>query len=140
MTAAFRAATSLHVLIYRATSGRWGARVRGLPVLLLTTSGRRSGRSRTTPLGFFEDRGRYVLTASNSGLARHPGWFHNLKANAAVEIQVGGRRLAALAEVAQGGERRRLWDRLMALSPSYAAYARRTPREIPMVVLSPQAP
>jgi deazaflavin-dependent oxidoreductase (nitroreductase family) len=139
MTAAFRAATSLHALIYRATSGRWGTRIRGLPILLLTTSGRRTGRPRTTPLGYFEDRGRYVITASNSGLDRHPGWFHNLKANPAVRVQVGGRRLGAQAEVAEGSERRRLWERLMALSPSYAAYARRTSREIPMVVLSPQA-
>jgi deazaflavin-dependent oxidoreductase (nitroreductase family) len=124
--------------LYRATKGRLGGRIQGLPVLLLTTTGRKTGRVRTTPLGYFEDDGRYVIIASNAGRGSNPGWFHNLRSYPQVRLQLGARRMEAKAQVAPKGERERLWARLVELAPGYAAYARRTKREIPMVVLHPE--
>ena len=137
LAALLRALFSVYAFLYRVTGGRWGGRVQGLPVLLLTTTGRRTGRTRTTPLGYFEDRGRYVIIASNAGRDRHPGWFHNLKARPDVGLQMGDRLLGARAAVASPEERKRLWSRLIELAPGYAAYERRTTREIPIVILSP---
>ena len=140
MTTLLRTIFSVYVFLYRATNGRFGGRVQGLSVLLLTTIGRKSGRRRTTPLGYFEDRGRYVVIASNSGRDRHPGWFHNLTAHPTIQLQIGDQHLAARAAVAGPEERNRLWSRLLELSPGYGDYERKTRREIPIVILDPAAP
>lgn len=109
--------------------------MQGLKVLLLTTIGRKSGQERTTPLGYFEDQGAYVVIASNAGAERHPAWFFNLKSNPKVTIEIKGQRLAAVAEPANPEERTRLWARLRELSPGYEKYQQRISREIPMVIL-----
>jgi deazaflavin-dependent oxidoreductase (nitroreductase family) len=106
-------------------------------VLLLTTTGRKSGARRTTPLGYFEDAEAYVIVASNAGFETHPAWFHNLKANPRARIEAEGRTLEVAAEVAGSDERGRLWARLLELSPGYGRYAERTRREIPLVRLRP---
>ena len=125
------------IFLYRLTDGKFGGRVQGLQVLLLTTIGRKTGEERTTPLGYFMDEGNYIIPASNAGRDRHPAWFHNLSANPRVRIEINDRRMEAEAEVAPSETRRSLWSQLISLSPAYANYAKKTNREIPLVILRP---
>ena len=127
----------LSVSLYRRTHGKFGGRVQGLPVLLLKTTGRKTGRERITPLGYFMENGNYIITASNAGRDPFPGWFHNLRADPHVKIEVQDRQLEAEAEVAAPEKRTALWSQLISLSPAYAKYARKTTREIPLVILRP---
>jgi deazaflavin-dependent oxidoreductase (nitroreductase family) len=125
------------VWLYRLTGGRFGGQVQGLPVLLLTTTGRRSGKQRVAPLGYFEHEGAYVVTASNAGFDPNPGWYHNLKNKPQVMLQIRRKRLPALAEEAGPQLRKELWEKLVALAPGYRAYQTRTTREIPIILLKP---
>lgn len=135
---AMKLAMAIQTFLYRLTGGRIGGSGRDFRVLLLTTTGRKSGKERTTPLGYFEDQGAYIITASSTAfLGEEPAWFLNLKSNPQVKIQVMDKRLAAIAEQAAPEERNRLWARLIEVSPSYAEYQKRTTREIPMVILRP---
>jgi deazaflavin-dependent oxidoreductase (nitroreductase family) len=111
----------------------------GLNVLLLTTTGRKSGKRWTTLLGYFEDEGAYIITASNGGNDRNPAWFLNLKSNPQVTIQLKDKQLTAVAEPASSEKRNQLWARLLAMSPRYKSYEQRTSRVIPMVILRPKA-
>ena len=129
----------IHVALFRLTRGRIGARIgKGLPVLLLTTTGRKSGKRRTTPLLYVEDAGRYVVVASVGGAPKHPAWYLNLQTDPTATVEVGGRRLTARAETAGPEERARLWRALTAMYPTYDAYQAKTTREIPVVVLAAQ--
>jgi F420H(2)-dependent quinone reductase len=125
------------VFLYRLTGGVIGGRVQKLPVLLLTTTGRKSGKSRTVPLGYLGDGSAYVIIASNAGLPRHPAWFLNLESHPEATIQVKKRQMQVKAETAKAEKRRELWARLMEVAPGYANYEKRTSREIPMVILHP---
>ena len=111
--------------------------VQGLSVLLLTTTGRKTGKKRTTPLGYFTENGSYVITASNAGFDTHPAWFHNLRANPHVTLEIKDWKIEAEAEIAKSEKRAVLWSRLISLSPGYASYAVKTDREIPLVILRP---
>ncbi len=133
----FRFFLAIHVFLYRLTGGKIGSRVQGLPILLLTTTGRKTGRRRTTPLGYLDYDGGYVVTGSNAGFDTHPAWFHNLTSNGCAIIEVGDQRFDVTPEIAGSDERDRLWAQLIKLAPGYAAYAQRTRREIPMVILRP---
>src|SRR5574341_1013026 len=133
----FRFLMAIAVFLYRLTDGKFGGRVQGLRVLLLTTTGRKTGKKRTTPLGYFEDDGSYVIIGSNAGFETHPAWFLNLKSNPRATIQVKDRQFQVNAEIAGPEKRERLWARLIELAPSYANYAKRTRREIPLVILRP---
>ena len=133
----FRLFNSIHAFLYRRTRGRLGGKVQGLHILLLSTIGRRSGKVRVTPLGYFNHEGSYIVIASNAGFDRHPGWFHNLRSRPDVMVEVGDSVVAAEANVVGAGERERLWARLIVMSPGYSAYARRTKRLIPIVALTP---
>jgi deazaflavin-dependent oxidoreductase (nitroreductase family) len=135
--AVFRFFGAIHIFVYRLTSGRIAGRVAGLRVLLLTTTGRTSGRKRTVPLGSLKEGEAYIVIASNAGLDVHPGWFHNLRSEPRVQIQVGATLMEARARVVEGEERARLWARVVSLSPGYAIYERRTKRVIPLVALHP---
>ena len=112
-------------------------RMAGLDILLLTTTGRKSGKERTTPLGYFEQDGDYVIIASNGGADTHPKWFLNLKSDPAVHIEIKGKKISAKARVAEGSARKELWAKLVNLSPQYGKYATSTKREIPVVLLHP---
>jgi deazaflavin-dependent oxidoreductase (nitroreductase family) len=125
-----------HVRVYRETEGERGYDWRGAAILLLTTTGRRSGESRTTPLIHRTDDGRWVIVASKGGTPQNPGWFENLKADPEVTIQVKGEEVPVLASTAEGEERRRLWSMMTEVWPAYDEYQARTDREIPVVVLS----
>ncbi len=131
----FRSFLALHVFLYRLTGGKFGGKVQGLRVLLLTTTGRKTGKKRTTPLGYFEHDGGYVIIGSNAGFDTHPAWFHNLKGNPHAIVEVNDRQFEASAEVVGPGERGQLWARLVEIAPAYANYANNTSREIPLVTL-----
>jgi deazaflavin-dependent oxidoreductase (nitroreductase family) len=107
----------------------------GRTLLLLTTTGARSGRPLTKPLGFTRDGDRYVVIASKGGSPTHPAWYHNLVANPRVTVEVGQERFEARASVAQGAERERLYAQQAAQIPVFAEYQRMTTRQIPVVVL-----
>jgi proline iminopeptidase len=124
--------------VYRKTSGRWLGRFPGgAPVCLLTTTGRKSGQSRTVPLLYLTDEGDYVVVASQGGAPTHPGWYVNLQATPTAELQVGERRFAVTARTVDTADKLALWPRLVALYPPYDTYQRKTTREIPVVRLRP---
>jgi len=133
----FRFFLAIYVFLYRLTGGKFGSQVQGLPVLLLTTIGRKTGKKRITPLGYLEHGGSYVITATNAGFDAHPAWFHNLKSHPQVELQIGSRQLTAIAEAATPPLRQQLWDKFVERAPGYGAYETRTTREIPVVLLRP---
>jgi deazaflavin-dependent oxidoreductase (nitroreductase family) len=129
----------IHVALYRASGGRIGGRFKAAPVLLLTTTGRKTGKRRTTPLLYGEDAGRYVVVASVGGAPKHPAWYLNLRGNAEAIIQVGSRTLTVRADTASPEEHARLWALMTQLYPGYDDYQAKTNREIPVVVLAPSA-
>ncbi len=125
-----------HVRAYRETDGERGYHWRGTTILLLTTTGRKSGERRTTPLIHRVDGDRYVVVASKGGSPEHPDWFANLSAEPDVEVQVKGETFAVEPTVAEGEERERLWKLMAEVWPDYDDYAQRTDREIPVVILT----
>jgi deazaflavin-dependent oxidoreductase (nitroreductase family) len=125
-----------HVRVYRETDGQRGYHWRGTTILLLTTEGRSSGESRTTPLIHRTDGDRWVVVASKGGAPAHPSWFENLQANPDAEIQVQGERIPVRASTAEGEERSRLWSLMTEVWPPYDDYQARTDRQIPVVVFS----
>lgn len=124
-----------HLRRYLASNGTDGHIWNGVPTLLLTTLGRRSGTWQTLPLIYGEHGRAYVLVASKGGHARHPAWYLNLVAHPEVQVQVGADRFNAHARTATGDERRRLWAQMRAIWPQYDDYQAATAREIPVVVL-----
>ncbi|HET9141960.1 nitroreductase family deazaflavin-dependent oxidoreductase [Actinophytocola sp.] len=124
-----------HVREYLATDGETGQRFYGVPALLITTRGRRSGKLRRTALYYGQDGDRYVVIASNGGSPEHPNWYRNLAADPTVEVQVGAERFTARARTATGAERATLWKLMAGLFPNYDEYQAKASREIPVVVL-----
>jgi proline iminopeptidase len=125
-----------HVRRYRETGGDVGHKWKeGSTVLLLTTTGRKSGKPRTTPLIYAQDGDRYVIVASKGGAPEDPGWYRNLEQTPEVELQVKSDVFPARARTAQGEEREQLWRKANEVWPHYNEYATRTDREIPVVVL-----
>ncbi len=127
-----------HLFWYRLTGGVIGGSFGGRPILLLSTTGRRSGRSRTTPLQYMEDGENMVVVASNGGNPWHPAWWLNLERNADAEVQVGNEKRRVNAEKAEGEERERLWQLVVEMYSGYEGYRKTANREIPVVVLRPQ--
>lgn len=130
-----RALAGLHALVYQASGGRLGGRIVGSPVLVLVTTGRRSGAERHTPLLYLPDGDDLVIVASNGGTASHPAWWFNLGAEPRAEVILDNRRLPVTASEATGDDKSALWERLVGMYPGYADYQRRTDREIPVVRL-----
>ena len=130
---AFRVATQGHVRFYKAMGGRFA----GSRLLLLTTTGRKSGRARTMPLMRIEDGDNYVVAGSVGGAPSHPGWYYNLMDNPQVTVQVGRTVENRTARIAEGEERDRLWARFIEAESRFADYEKRTDRIIPVVVLEP---
>lgn len=125
-----------HVDRYRETNGAEGHIWRdGTTILILTTTGRRSGEPRDSALIYREDGGRYVLVASKGGAPENPSWYANLAAHPRVEVQVLADRFQADARTAHGEERERLWKLMTEVWPAYDEYQTKTDREIPIVVL-----
>jgi deazaflavin-dependent oxidoreductase (nitroreductase family) len=130
----------LHRAVYRATGGRIGGRLAGLDMLLLTTTGRRTGQARTTPMPFYREGERLVIVGSNGGADVDPAWWKNLQACPEAEVEIGRERLAVRAALATPEERARLWPALQAWNPNYRRYEKKTSRIIPVVVLTPFTP
>ena len=127
--------TKLHRAVYEKTDGRVMARLAGIDMLLLTTTGRKSGQQRTLPLACFRDGDDLVVVGSNNGMDRPPAWWLNLQAKPEAGVRFGRDVFPARAERATGAERERLWPWLKQQNPQYAKYEQRTDREIPVVVL-----
>lgn len=136
--AVWRAVTALNVWLYRVSKGRVMGRVRGVPVLLLTVRGRRSGVEHTTPVSYLEHEGGYVVTGSAGGQPAEPQWFRNLRRAEHAVIEVGPRRMEVTVRVAGPEQHKILWDRLIARAPFFAKYQSKLEREIPMAVLTPR--
>ncbi|MEL6985163.1 MAG: nitroreductase family deazaflavin-dependent oxidoreductase [Actinomycetota bacterium] len=120
---------------FRANGGQCGGRWEGNPMILLTTTGARSGQPRTSPLTYTTDGDRVVVIASRAGDDRHPDWYHNLVADPAVTVELGTETFSATAVVADEPERSRLLDARVAVMPRFGEYVTQTDRTIPVVVL-----
>ncbi|MCX4997426.1 nitroreductase family deazaflavin-dependent oxidoreductase [Streptomyces longwoodensis] len=129
------------VELYEGSGGTEGTTLRdtGLPVIVLTTRGARSGKIRKTPLMRVENAGRYAVVASQGGAPKHPVWYHNIKADPHVELQDGPDRRDYRAREVTGAEKAEWWERAVAAYPPYADYQTKTDREIPVFVLEPLA-
>jgi deazaflavin-dependent oxidoreductase (nitroreductase family) len=123
------------VWLYRRSGGKIGGTMRGAPVLLLTTTGRRSGQPWTVPLLFQPDDDRWVIIASNGGNAKHPAWWLNLRATPDASVQIGRETHAVTAVEATGDEREILWRRMADMYKGYDDYTKKTDRTIPVVIL-----
>jgi deazaflavin-dependent oxidoreductase (nitroreductase family) len=133
----FKIMSGLHSGLYRASRGRIAGRVGKLDVLLLTTTGRKTGKPRTVPLLYKADGGGYAVIASKGGAADDPAWCVNLRASPAAQVDLGGKRVSVTAREAKGDERERLWRELADGYKGYDAYKEKTSREIPVFVLEP---
>ena len=130
----------LHRWLFRVSGGRIGGKILQFPVLLLTTTGRKTGEPRTNALTYVPHGDACVVVASNAGEPRHPAWWLNLAADPHAEIQRGGSTTRVVAREAEGDERTRFWDEFVRRESGYATYAQRTTRRIPVVVLEPKRP
>src|ERR1035438_10226474 len=135
---ALRALGKLNVPIYRLTRGRLMGKVGQAPVLLLTSTGRRSAQPRTAPVLYLADGERVVGIGSNAGNERAPAWSHNLKANPDAEVQIRGERRQVRARVAEGVERTELWRKMNEQYAGFEDYDERTSRDIAVFVLDPR--
>jgi deazaflavin-dependent oxidoreductase (nitroreductase family) len=108
----------------------------GRPLLLLTTTGARSGKLRTTPIMYIPDGDRLMVIASNMGAPTHPDWYHNLVAHPEVTVEVGTETFNAIAVVTEGSERHQLWTKIVELRPFFAEYQAKTTRQIPVIALT----
>jgi deazaflavin-dependent oxidoreductase (nitroreductase family) len=140
LTPFIKAAVLAHVALYRLSGGWLFSRFQGMDVLLLTTTGRRTGKHRTWPLLYLSHDGGYLVTASNEGAHAHPSWYLNLLGDPRATVRIGRRRIGVRAEVAGEGRRQELWDRLASVNPKHVQYQRRAKRAIPVVLLVPASP
>lgn len=126
-----------HVAQYQETGGAVGYEWNGVPILLLTTTGRKTGLPRTSALIYGRDGTDYMVVASTGGAPKHPSWYLNLLAQPAAQIQVKTDRIPVRARTATDAERPRLWDIAAGYWPNYEVYRTRTSRILPIVLLSP---
>ena len=129
--------STMHRALYRVTGGRAVGRVWNLSILLLTTTGRKTGAPRTTPLCYFTDGDDLVVVASNGGMDWFPDWWLNLMSDPRAIVEIGRTRRPVVARRASPEEREPLWATLTAIAPGYLEYQRRTQREIPLGILQP---
>jgi deazaflavin-dependent oxidoreductase (nitroreductase family) len=123
---------------FRANEGKVGGPFEGAPVLLLTSTGAKSGEQRTTPVVYQKDGERMVIFASKAGAPSNPAWYHNLVANPTATVEVGSDTVEVEALVTDGDERERLFQRQKELMPQFAEYEQKTTRRIPVVTLQPK--
>jgi deazaflavin-dependent oxidoreductase (nitroreductase family) len=135
---ALRVIGRINVPVYRATKGRLGGTVSHAPVLLITTTGRRTGAQRTAPVLYIRDGERLIVIGSNAGNERAPAWSLNLKANPQAEVELRGERRLVTARLAQEPERGELWRKMNERYSGFEDYKAHTSREIPVFVLEPR--
>jgi len=124
-----------HKVVYRMSGGRVFAKLGRAPMLLLTATGRKSGKPRTTPLLYVEDGDGFAVVASFGGAPEHPSWYRNLEKNSKATLQIENRVISVTASTATPEEKKRLWPRLTAIYPDYDTYQKETTRDIPVVLL-----
>ena len=122
---------------FRANQGKVGGGFANVPILLLHHKGAKTGTVRVNPLAYQRDGDRYVIYASKGGAPTNPDWYHNLRANPEVTIEVGTDEVPARAVITEGDERERLWEAVKKAIPGFADYENRSPRKIPVIVLEP---
>jgi len=132
----FKIVTKVHVFLYGLTSGKVGSTLMGMPILLLTVVGNKSGKTRTVPLSYMMDKKSYVVVASSGGSKNNPGWYWNLKKAKKAQIQIGGKKFRVIAKEATGKKRSQLWEKVTKLGKYYEKYQEMTPRTIPIMILS----
>ena len=123
------------VYMYRRSGGKRMGHLRGMPVLLVTTVGRKTGKERVTPVMYIRDGDNYVITASNNGRDRQPSWLLNLRAHPQTKVEVDGITRSVMAHQASIEEKGRLWPQLVERAPFFEGYQKGTKRDIPMVIL-----
>jgi F420H(2)-dependent quinone reductase len=134
-----RGAATIHTQVYRRTGGKIGGKAGSLTMGILTTTGRKSGEPRTTPLNIMADGDRFLLVASYGGDDRDPQWFKNLQANPNATVQLGTESFPVRATVATDDEKKTLWPKVVGIYKGYEGYQRKTSRDIPVVILTRQA-
>ena len=122
---------------FRANGGKVGGQFEGAPLLLLHTTGARSGQPRVSPIMYQVVDGGYAVFASKGGAPTNPDWYHNLLANPRTRAEIGTETVELVARVAEGDERDRIWSAQKAAYPGFADYERKTTRQIPVIVLQP---
>ena len=122
---------------FRANGGETTGPFAGAPLLLLNSTGAKSGETRTSPVVHTRDGDRYIIIASKAGADTNPSWYHNLLTNPEATIEVGAETIPVVATVAEGEERTRLYDAQAALMPNFTEYAEKTTRQIPVFILTP---
>ena len=132
-----KAANSVHVALYRRSKGKLGNKMANLPVLLITTYGRKSGKPHTNPVVYLEAGQDYIVSASAGGMDWHPGWYRNLKARPEAKIEIGDKTYNVQAVITGGEERKRGYERFKAASSNFSKYEKSTSREIPVIILTP---
>jgi deazaflavin-dependent oxidoreductase (nitroreductase family) len=132
-----RAANSVHVGIYRMSGGKFANEVANMPLLLLTTFGRKTGKPYTNPVAYIKDGADFLVAASTGGMDWHPGWYYNLKHNPQATIQIGSEVLNVKAVIQEGEERTRLYEKFKAASNNFVKYEKATSRVIPVIRLTP---
>jgi F420H(2)-dependent quinone reductase len=137
LTKVARVATGAHVAIYRASKGRVAGSMGGHPLVLLTTTGRRSGKQRTTPVMSFPHDDGLVVIASNGGSDRMPSWYHNLSAHPQGQVQSGAQVRTMTARTASPTEKAQIWPGIVAAAKNFGDYQTKTSRDIPVVILTP---
>jgi F420H(2)-dependent quinone reductase len=138
MNALMRAAGNVNTALYRASKGRLGGKVKGMPILLLNVKGRKTGTLRTTPVAYFMDGDAYVVTGSAGGQPAEPNWFRNLRATDTAVVEVGDRRLAVTVDVVRDAEHAGLWAELVKHGAFFNGYQAKATRQIPLARLIPR--
>lgn len=131
-------ANNMHVALYRASRGKFANKIANLPILLLTTRGRKSGKLHTHPVVYLKDGPDYLISASAGGMDWHPGYYFNIKNTPEVKIQIGDQRMDARALIVNGEERTQLYEKFKAASSNFVKYEKGTRRVIPVIRLTPQ--
>ncbi len=131
-----RGANGLHVGLYRLSGGKLASRVAGLPVLMITTFGRNSGKPHTNPVVYLKEDRDYLVSASAGGMDWHPGWYFNLKNKPDAKIRVGNQSFNVKATIINGDERTRLYEKFKAASSNFVKYEKNTSRVIPVIRLT----
>ena len=133
----FKIMTRIHIFLYRKSRGKIWNKMLGMPVLLLTTTGRKSGQPRTTPLVYLRDNGDYLIAASKGGADSHPAWYFNLEATPEVRVEVGGQAFTAQVTITEDEERDQIYERFKSAGAHFATYEQMTQRTIPVMRLTP---
>ena len=133
----FKAVNNLHVALYRKSRGKFANKIANLPILLITTFGRKSGTPHTNPVVYIEDGQDYLVSATNGGAQSDPGWYLNLRARPQAKIQLGEVAFNVEATIIEGEERTRLYDKFKAASGNFAKYEKGAGRVLPVIRLTP---